>query len=183
MRPPRQRARYTPPVSDDDSKPRHARLELRMGDDVHVVLEGDPDFVMRAYQRVQENVAQAMVQSAPLSSTEGPPETAAATAREQGQEVSQKLARDRDLVWVYRCEDEMRTVYCSKRSRWRDTLFVQAYGLGGVERIYVEDERILRALRRGAQTLWRELEPEGVRRIEEAAELADAVRAGRTSKG
>jgi hypothetical protein len=167
-------------VSDgdgQDDKKRYARLELKMGDDVHVVLEGDPDFVMSAYQKVQENVANAMVTNAPVSSTEGPPVGAAESARAEGEEVTQKLSQARDLVWVYRCENEMRTVYCTKRTRWKDTTFVKAYGLGGVEKIYVEDERILRALRRGALTLWRELEPEGQRRIQEAADLADANRA------
>jgi hypothetical protein len=161
-------------VTDEHDGPgegRHARLELKMGDDVHVVLEGDPAFVMEAYQRVQENVAKALVDK-----STAPEPTASSEGEAEGEDLHAKLARDGDMLWVYRCEDEMRTVYCTRRERFRRLPLVRAYGLGGVDRVYVEDERILRALRRGARTLWRELEPAGLKRIQEAAAIADERR-------
>ena len=158
-------SRESEPVA---SKP--ARLEIRVGEQVHVVLEGDPAFVMEAYGRVQADVVRALTSAAPLEDAEAPP----LAPREE--ESVERLRESGDLLWVYRCEDDLRTVYATRRSRFAATRFAQAYGVGRAERVYVEDERLLRALRKGSRTLWRELEPEGLRRIKEAAEKADKER-------
>lgn len=158
-----------------------ARLEIRIGAHVHVILEGDAAFVMQAYERVQKDVAEAVLREQSDERDErgeaakGKRAPRSPERRREGR--SDRLGASEDILWVYRCEDELRTVYATQRSQFADTRFAKALGIGGVERVFVEDDRLLRALRRGSRTLWRELEPEGLRRIKEAAEKAGAARA------
>jgi hypothetical protein len=147
------------PDSAEEAKP--ARLEVKVGE-VHIVLEGDPEFVTSAYERVRGDITAAMRQ-AEESAPHKPPDLS---------ETTDKLPVAGDLLWVYRCEDDMRTVYAVQKKKFASTPFARAYGLANIERVYVDDDRILSKLREGARTLWRELEPEGMRRIQEAAEAA-----------
>jgi hypothetical protein len=148
-----------------DAKP--ARLEVKIGADVHVVLEGDPAFVMEAYRQVREDVAAAAAASSP----------AASSSQEAAPVVDQKAdlpPASRRVLWLYRCDDEMRTVYATERASYAASTFAKRFQLGKIDRVYVEDDRILRALRHGARTLWRELGPDAAEKIKAAGERADA---------
>lgn len=161
---------------------RTARLELRLGEDVHVVLEGDPAFVMDAYQRVKDDVTNAVLAAAARgASAQGGAQAQPAPVDDGAEAVGLAAGGDPPaggpVVWVYRCGEDMRTVYAAERTIFAATRFARAFRLGGVGRVYVEDDRVLRALRHGARTLWRELDPAALQRIKEAGEKADAIRA------
>jgi hypothetical protein len=185
-------------MSDESATKPPARLEIKVGDDVHVVLEGDPAFVMEAYRQVQDDVARAVASAAEHAPDEAPsamsprdtfdedeaaafehsdPKMGAAPAVEDPAAGFDELDARGSVVWLYKCDDDMRTVYANDRSVFDNTPFAKAYGLAGIKRVYIEDERILRALRGRSRTLWREMEPEAMERIREVARHADAVRA------
>ena len=150
--------------------PKAARLEVKIGADVHVVLEGDPAFVMEAYRQVREDVAKAAAAAAAAAPTS---QEAAPVVEAPAQSTAELPPASRRVLWLYRCDDEMRTVYAAERAAFASSQLAQRYRLGRVDRVYVEDDRILRALRHGARTLWRELGPEAAEKIKAAGERAD----------
>src|SRR5262249_38729545 len=143
--------------SDPTRQDKPARLEVHVGE-VHVVLEGDPSFVLRAYKEVQAQVSTAIQVSAPKPAPERQQRHIPRAVPHAGRSEARKHGRDRGVLWVSRCDHALRKVYAAERGDFAASPFAQRYGLSEVNHIYVEDDRILRALKHDAETLWFEVD-------------------------
>jgi hypothetical protein len=163
-----------------------ARLEIRLDDGTEIVLEGDPEFVMSAYDRVKadlkdkgEDKPKASQEEAVVTSPENRPLQRLRDEWEEdppaydwesveSDDVDPTVAPGNgSIVWVYRCGDEMRSVYALRRKEFSRSRFAHIFGLRKTSHIFVEDDRIARALRGRAKTLWREMDPATLHRMRE----------------
>jgi hypothetical protein len=146
----------------DDRGPsvKSARIEVRMGD-VQVVLEGEPEFVMTAYREVQEGLSRAFAESV---TAKAEPRREPKDYDEAHSVASRAPARSgekarRDILWLSRCEDGVRKVYAAPRRGFAGSRFAKSFGLGAVNHVFVDDDRLLRALKHDAETLWLVVDP------------------------
>ncbi len=153
-------------MKSDEGPPGHGKIEVRIGPDTHVVLEGDTAFLMRALAQIQDNAQRNALtaEGAVLAqrSREGAPIPEATAAGPE-----QVPPPGENIVWVVHCDDEVRTVYATAKSRFAKSPFIRALGLTQASRVYVEDKRIARALKSGSRTLWRELTPEALEAVKQ----------------
>src|SRR5262249_24190485 len=124
-----------------------------------------------AYKEVQAQVTSAIQECkapAPAGRVEPAPSRSPAVRPMHAHRPQTPMSRSADatrgeaphgVLWVSRCGQAMRKVYATERRGFAASRFATRYGLSGVGHIFVEDERILRALKRDTETLWFEIDP------------------------
>jgi hypothetical protein len=164
-------------------------MQVRLADGTEVVLEGEPDFVMAAYDRVKADLGGGPKtvpapdpdgEEQPVTSPENRPLQRLRDewldepdSDEWGAEDLRPPAgpgegeADQNIVWIYRCGQEMRSVYALKRKTFNRSRFARIFGFKKIAHIFVEDDRVARALRGRAKTLWREMDPETLHKMRE----------------
>src|SRR5262245_39158338 len=105
-----------------------ARLEVHVGE-VHVVLEGDPTFVLSAYKEVQAQVATAIQVSAPPREPEREARHVPLTVKRPSRGEARKRAAARNVLWVSRCDHAIRKVYAAERMSFAGSPFAKRFGL------------------------------------------------------
>ena len=124
-----------------------ARIEVRVGGDVSMMVQGDPAFVLQALKRIQADLH---------VSTEGNPvvddkHAAGGTRILPG--TPRPTAPSERVLWLYRDQGEVTEVYVVRAEPLDAGPLIKSYGLAGIERVFVEDKRLRRVIARGAPEL------------------------------